>query len=108
MAASFEIKELTEEHKKWVDEFIANRWSAETIAVHGVVYRPAELPGFAACIGNTPIGLVTYHLVNNECELVSLDSLRPRLGIGYAMLDAVLATAWQSGSPACLAGHHQR
>ena len=97
MAVNFEIKALTAEHKKWVDEFIANRWSAETIVVHGSVYRPAELPGFAACIGETAIGLVTYHLDGDACELVSLDSLRPRLGIGYALMDAVLTTAWQAG-----------
>jgi GNAT superfamily N-acetyltransferase len=97
MSAPFEIKELTADRKQWVDEFIANRWSAETIVVHGTVYRPAELPGFVACIGETPVGLITYTLNDTECELVSLDSLRPRLGIGYALMDAVLATAWQAG-----------
>lgn len=97
MPASFEIKQLRTQDNLWVDEFIANRWSAETIVVHGTVYHPAEMPGFAACIENTPIGLVTYNINGNECEIVSLDSLRPRLGIGYALLDAVVATAWQAG-----------
>ena len=60
MSASFEIKPLDTTGRHWVDEFIANRWSAETIVVHGSVYHPAELPGFAACIDQTPIGLVTY------------------------------------------------
>jgi GNAT superfamily N-acetyltransferase len=97
MSASFEIKPLDTTGRHWVDEFIANRWSAETIVVHGSVYHPAELPGFAACIDQTPIGLVTYTIQGRDCETVSLDSLRPRLGIGYALMDAVLATAWQSG-----------
>ncbi|MGA9398616.1 MAG: GNAT family N-acetyltransferase [Anaerolineaceae bacterium] len=97
MSASFEIKSLDSAERHWVDSFIANRWSAETIVVHGSVYRPAELPGFAACIDQTPIGLVTYNIEGNACEVVSLDSLRPRLGIGYALLDAVVTTAWQGG-----------
>ncbi len=97
MSASFEIKSLESGERHWVDSFIANRWSAETIVVHGNVYRPADLPGFAACIDQTPIGLVTYTIEEKSCEIVSLDSLRPRLGIGYALLDAVLITAWQAG-----------
>jgi GNAT superfamily N-acetyltransferase len=97
MSTPFEIKPLDETGRHWVDEFIANRWSAETIVVHGSVYHPAKLPGFAACIDQTPIGLVTYTIDNRDCEVVSLDSLRPRLGIGYALMDAVLATAWQAG-----------
>jgi GNAT superfamily N-acetyltransferase len=97
MNTLFEIKPLDTTGRHWVDEFIANRWSAETIVVHGSVYHPAELPGFAACIDQTPIGLVTYNIQDMDCEIVSLDSLRPRLGIGYALLDAVLAIAWQAG-----------
>ncbi len=97
MSDPFEIKPLDATGRHWVDEFIANRWSADTIVVHGSIYHPAELPGFAACINQTPIGLVTYTIQDDDCETVSLDSLRPRLGIGYALMDAVLATAWQAG-----------
>jgi len=98
MGTPFEIKALDETGRHWVDEFIANRWSAETIVVHGSTYHPAELPGFVACIDRTPIGLITFTFQGENCELVSMDSLRPRLGIGYALLDAVLATAWRDGS----------
>jgi GNAT superfamily N-acetyltransferase len=97
MSTAFEIKPLDETGRHWVDEFISNRWSAETIVVHGCTYQPARLPGFAACIDQTPIGLITYTLQGESCEVVSMDSLRPRLGIGYALLDAVLVTAWKAG-----------
>jgi GNAT superfamily N-acetyltransferase len=98
MSTPFEIKPLDETGRHWVDEFITQHWSAETIVTHGEVYHPAELPGFAACIDQTPIGLITYTIRGEACEVISMDSLRPRLGIGYALLDAVLATAWQTGS----------
>jgi N-acetylglutamate synthase-like GNAT family acetyltransferase len=39
------------------------------------------------------IGLVTYHIVDDACEIVSLDSLRPGIGIGTALLDAVAQAA---------------
>jgi GNAT superfamily N-acetyltransferase len=97
MSDPFEIKPLDTAGRHWVDEFIANRWSAETIVVHGKVYRPAELPGFAALVKAAPVGLETYSINDNACEVVSLDSLRPRLGIGYALLDAVLVTAREKG-----------
>lgn len=97
MGTNFEIKSLDDDSRHWVDEFIANRWAAETIVVHGQEYHPAELHGFSACLEDTPIGLATYVMTGDACEVISLDSLRPRMGIGYALLDAVLAIAWQAG-----------
>jgi GNAT superfamily N-acetyltransferase len=97
MSTPFEIKPLDETGRHWVDEFITQHWSADTVVARGEVFHPAELPGFAACIDQTPIGLITYTIQGEACEIVSMDSLRPRLGIGYALLDAVLTSAWQAG-----------
>lgn len=97
MNEHFEIKPLDEAGRQWVDAFITRHWAAETVVVHGDVYRPAELPGFAALVKEVPVGLLTYHIKDDACEVVTMDSLRPRLGIGYALLDAVLAAAWQAG-----------
>jgi len=96
MSTPFEIKPLDETGRHWVDEFITQHWSAETVVAHGVVFHPAELAGFAACIDQTPIGLITYSIQGEACEVISMDSLRPRLGIGYALLDAVLTSAWKA------------
>jgi len=61
------------------------------MAVHGVLYRPAELEGFVAEEDGEPSGLITYHVDGGACEIVTLDSLFERRGIGSALLDAVVA-----------------
>ncbi len=74
-----------------------DRWGAEIVVAHGVIYRPPELPGFAAVGHDQPIGLLTYQLHANQCEIVTLDSLRPGNGIGTALIEAAKASAEQSG-----------
>lgn len=68
-------------------------WGDALVVAHGAIYRPAELPGFIAESEGEIVGLATYHLADGACELVTLDSLRPRRGIGTELLDAVFRTA---------------
>jgi ribosomal protein S18 acetylase RimI-like enzyme len=42
-------------------------------------------------------GLVTYHIAGNGCEIVTLDSLRPSLGIGTTLIESVKAAAGAAG-----------
>jgi GNAT superfamily N-acetyltransferase len=43
------------------------------------------------------VGLVTYQVREKECEIVSLDSLRPQLGIGSALIKALSEVARAQG-----------
>ena len=63
----------------------------------GKAWKPAELPGFAAFDGATCVGLVTYELDAEACELVSIDALREGAGIGTQLLRAVVDVARASG-----------
>lgn len=62
--------------------------------VHGDVFRPEGLNGF---IVDGWVGLVTYVIQNDECEIISLDSLQENRGIGTALIDAVVAEARTHG-----------
>lgn len=72
-------------------------WGAETVVVHGHVYKPAELPGFAAATGSEWLGLATYHVDGEQCELVTLDTMRRGAGAGTALIEAVKRAALQAG-----------
>ncbi len=63
------------------------------VAVHDTLYRPAELPGFLAKAGAHILGLLTYRIETNACEIVSLDALQPRAGIGTALVEAAAGAA---------------
>ncbi len=72
-------------------------WGAETVVAHGVVYHAPDLPGFVAERDGERVGLLTYRIDGDACEVVTIDSTQPGGGIGTALLDAVAATARDAG-----------
>jgi ribosomal protein S18 acetylase RimI-like enzyme len=88
---TFEVRPLAEGDRGWVAETIRERWGSDEQAGHGVVYRPAELPGFVALDGERRVGLLTYVHDGGELEVVTIDAFEPRRGVGRALIDAVRA-----------------
>ena len=64
-------------------------WGSTRMVTRGRVYQVDELAGFAAVQGDKPVGLVTYHINGDECEITSINSLVEKAGIGTALIDAV-------------------
>lgn len=91
--SEFSIRPVDENDREWVARFVTERWGAEFIVAHHQVYQCKDLPGFVAVEQQDRIGLATYDIAGDECEIVSLDSTRPRIGIGTALLGAVKAEA---------------
>lgn len=54
------IRPLTEADRTLVREFMIQHWGDEFVVAHGVIYRPAGLPGFGAWVDGKAAGLVTY------------------------------------------------
>ncbi len=96
-AQTFQIRPCGDEHRAWVGRFIAAQWGAETIVVHASTYLPAALPGFIAWQDEEQVGLITYTLDGGACEIVTLDSQRPGIGIGAALVEAVRRVAQKTG-----------
>lgn len=59
-------------------------------ARRGELLDVLALPGFVAERDSRPIGLATYRLENDECELAFIASLERHMGVGTALLDALL------------------
>ena len=93
----FELHALPSEEQERVARFIEEHWGSRIVVGHGVVYEPHRLPGFAARLGDEMIGLVTYHVDGDACEIVTIDSRRPQIGVGGALLRAVARAARQAG-----------
>jgi ribosomal protein S18 acetylase RimI-like enzyme len=83
-----EVRPVQEDDRKWIHPTIRERWGSEIVAARGVVYEPALLPGFVVQDENGPIGLLTYVLEGDECEIVSIDAFKERRGVGTALIDA--------------------
>jgi GNAT superfamily N-acetyltransferase len=75
----------------WVE-----RWGGETIVAHGTIHSADGLDGLIAIDRDKWIGLITFLISGQECEIVSLDSLCERRGIGTALVNAVISEAQQA------------
>jgi ribosomal protein S18 acetylase RimI-like enzyme len=95
--SAFALRPLGAADAAWVSRHIAEEWGSEIAVAHGAIYRPAELPGFVAESDGEAVGLLTYHIDEDACEIVTLDSQRAGQGIGTALIEAAKDAARQSG-----------
>jgi GNAT superfamily N-acetyltransferase len=91
------IKELDDQYRAWAHNLLTERWGSHFVVSRGRVYEADRLPGFVAFIEAKPKGLITYRIINEECEVVTLDSLIGGIEIGTALLDAVKRVAEMHG-----------
>jgi GNAT superfamily N-acetyltransferase len=89
----FSIRPLHDDDRVWVARLLEERWGAARIVTRGRLHAADRLPGFIAEVEGQPTGLVTFRLAGGDCEVVSLDSLHERIGVGTALLEAVRKTA---------------
>lgn len=92
-----EVTPLPAKHRRWANALIEDRWGSVKVVTRGRVHDTSRLPGFVAVRGDEPVGLATYHMVGDQCEMVSLDSLDEGIGIGTALVRAVEGIARSSG-----------
>ena len=72
---------------------VTELWGSQLVAVHGNVLRPAELPGFIAERSRRVAGLLTYQFVADFLEIVTLNAIDPRVGIGTRLIEASVGVA---------------
>ncbi|MEW6568999.1 MAG: GNAT family N-acetyltransferase [Chloroflexota bacterium] len=91
------IRPLEEDDRAWAEELITARWGGVQIVSRGRVWEAPALPGFVAWRGGVRVGLATYRVEEAECELVTLDAVPSRHGVGTALLRAVEQAARRAG-----------
>ena len=92
-----EIRPLVGDDRDWVERLIVERWGDSIVTGRGGVWHPSELPGFAALRGGDCVGVVTYEIDGDACEVVTIDALEEGHGIGTALLNAVVEAAREAG-----------
>lgn len=76
--------------KNRVAEFIELHWGSSKMVISSGVYDCSKLDGFTVVDGAGKIvGLITYIINGNECEIISLNSIEEGKGIGTALVREV-------------------
>jgi DNA-3-methyladenine glycosylase I len=91
------IQALTADDQPIVKTIAETQWGDNLVVVHGTKFYLDQLPGFKAMHGVTWIGLITYDINADICEIVSLDSFIPGMGTGRKLVEQVMDTARQAG-----------
>ncbi len=94
---AFITRPLNSSDSEWVSRMMIKEWCGEMVVSHSVIFQPANLPGFAAIMGEEYIGLLTYNLSGSECEIITLNSWRANQGVGTALIAAARQAAEQAG-----------
>ena len=95
------ITPLSPGDRYWVKEFLIRYWGSNRIVSRGKIHHAEQLPGFAAYAtagvekfgAGDLLGLITYHILESQCEIVSIDSLLEGIGIGSQLIQTVEAVA---------------
>lgn len=91
------IEPIGENNRATVQEWIAT-WPADYIISRGRSLRPGDLDGFVAFDDSDHlVGLLTYEIVGDQCEVVTLDALNQWSGIGTLLMNRVIAAAREAG-----------
>ncbi|MBN1200532.1 MAG: GNAT family N-acetyltransferase [Anaerolineae bacterium] len=91
------IRPLGDADRDWVLQLMQEHWGSVRVITRGVVYDVSAMPGFVAWRGDERIGLLTYRIAGDECEIMSLNSLVEGVGAGSALLAAVQEAARATG-----------
>jgi len=87
------IRALFDADKEWFRQMLIADWGSEIVIVHGDIFRPVDLPGFLAEEDGEKVGLLTYHVLGDACEIVTLNSWREGRGVGSTLLEAARQAA---------------
>ncbi len=90
---SFHIQPVDESYAVQITQFLIIHWGSVHVVSRGCLYDATALPGFMALRGDHLVGLATYRLDGDACELVTIDSEIEGQGVGSALITAVKETA---------------
>jgi ribosomal protein S18 acetylase RimI-like enzyme len=94
--AAVAVRRLQDGDRAWLRDLLDRSRGLPVVSISGV-YDPSTLSGFVAAQEERRLGAVTYRLAEQTCEVVTLNSLEERRGVGSALLSAVRRVADEGG-----------
>lgn len=92
------IQEISKQNRSSVIDFFEQHWGSPEMVISSGIYNCSELDGYMYSNKDGEIiGLVTYEVREEECEIISLDSIVEGQGIGSQLLKKVEQTVKDKG-----------
>ncbi|HZQ80947.1 MAG TPA: GNAT family N-acetyltransferase [Gaiellaceae bacterium] len=87
------VREYREPDREWAERTLLGDFGGALQARRGELIDVLALPGFVAERDGAPVGLVTYRLDADGCELAFIATVERHAGVGSALLDALREAA---------------
>ncbi len=94
----YTIRPLETEDQTMVEELLEEHWGGTAMALDGHLFPLLAYPGFAAESAEGVLGFVLYAAAGRRWEIMVLQALLPRQGVGTALLSKVTAEAFAAGA----------
>ncbi|MGB4657629.1 MAG: GNAT family N-acetyltransferase [Mobilitalea sp.] len=91
------FQDVNEQNRYEINQFIQENWYSTEIVIRGKIVDMTLVDGIAVYESNSIIGLLTYEITNDECEILSLDSKYENQGIGTELIKCVIDIARNQG-----------
>jgi GNAT superfamily N-acetyltransferase len=91
------VRPLDESERAWLADRLEAGWGAVHIARLWELRDASVLPALVAERDGEPVGLLTYEVVGDELEVMSIESWDEGSGVGSALLAAAVSVAIEAG-----------
>ena len=89
-----DVRALEQRDADAAARILRSSWGGPLVVSRGRVHDASVLPGLLAELDDgTPAGLLTYDVRDEDCEVVTIDAVVRRRGVGTALLRALMDVA---------------
>lgn len=91
------VRPLGPSERTRLRELLTREWGSAEIISRGKIHDATKGPALGCWDGRRLVGLATYTVIEDECELLTLNAFEPGVGAGSALLGAVIDEARRAG-----------
>lgn len=95
--APLQVRQISDEQRPQLAELLRREWGSPAIVSRGEVHDASRSAALICATDDRIVGLATYQITDDECELLTLDAFDRRRGIGSRLLEAVIELARAQG-----------
>jgi N-acetylglutamate synthase-like GNAT family acetyltransferase len=93
MTDALHFRKIANPDKGWMAELIKNEWGSTNVVSRGKLHDVLELQGYVAEQRGKPVGLLTYLIDGENCELVTLNSMLEGKGVATGLIEGLKKAA---------------
>ncbi len=93
MSNLLQVRSIKTSDKEWLLSLLNAEFGSEKIAIRGNLLNALNYPGYIAEIEKDLVGAVIFEEQPDAIEIITINSIRPKQGVGGALIEKVIEHA---------------